>query len=146
MNKSVKLLELERKLIEKDIEIEQMKLNEKEPNVTDNYGNTIVKSGAGYVVILPNGIRLSKSKCVSYTKIKVLDDGKVASKGKILPLSIEEIVKLNSLLHTFPESNKERAVWCEKHFKKQFTYEVIIYNLSIGTFDEWLKPVIEIMN
>ena len=143
----LKIMEIELEELAKQKEIAkyhmQHDLNHKE---TDEFGFEVVKSGSGKAVIMPNGIRLSKTKCIPYKSITLKENG-ILSAGKTdLPLTLTEIIKFKESLDEFPKSgSKDRAVWCENHFNKQFTYEVIIYNLFIGTFDSMIKEPILII-
>ena len=143
---NLRILELDLKKIEKEKEIAEYHLKHDTQKETDEYGFEIVQSGSGYAVIMPNGIRLSKSKCVPYKSLKIDENGIISNGKTKLPITLSELQKFSDLIDTFPKSgNKERAVWCNNHFGRHFSYEVIIFNLFIRTFDEYLKPVIELV-
>jgi hypothetical protein len=127
-------------------EYKAKKESENPTNEKDSFGFDVVQSGSGKAVIMPNGIRLSKSKCVPYTSIKILEDGTITNGKKDFPIKLSDLQKFYGLLDSFPKSGeKDRAVWCDKHFGKQFTYDAIIYNLFIGTFNEWISEPILII-
>ena len=141
------IMRMKRELLKMDIEIaekENESANQKQP-VRDNYGFEVVQSGSGYAVIMPNGIRLSKSKCIPYKSITVYENGDIMSSKSKCPLSINEIQKFYGIIDTFPNKGKDRAVWCDENFGGQFSFEVIIYNLFIGTFNEYIKEPIVIV-
>lgn len=146
---TLKAMELELaeiKQMRKIAEYKAKKENENPTTEKDNFGFDVVQSGSGKAVIMPNGIRLSKSKCVPYTSIKILENGIITNGKKDFPINLSELQKFYELLDSFPKSgDKDRAVWCDKHFDKQFTYIPIIYNLFIGTFNEWIKEPILII-
>ena len=134
----IQILELKREKLQLTSQPEKEK-------IVDDFGFEVVESGSGYATIMPNGIRLSHSKCEPYKSISIEGDGKIKAGKLYLPLTVDELSKFNEIIDSFPNGNKERAVWCEQHFKKQFTIEPIVYNLFIGTFDSIIKEPIVIL-
>jgi len=137
-----------------DLQIEILQLKREKLQLTsqpekdilvDDFGFEVVQSGSGYATIMPNGIRLSTSKCKPYKSISIEKDGRIKVGKLYLPLTAEEIIKFAKIIDSFPNGNKERAVWCKEHFNKQFTIEPIVYNIFIGTFDQLIKEPIIIL-
>lgn len=145
INAQIEDIDLQIEILQLKREKLQLTSQPKKEIIVDDFGFEVVKSGSGCATIMPNGIRLSHSKCTPYKSISVEKDGKIKAGKLYLPLTVDEIVKFNKIKDSFPNGNKERAVWCEKHFNKQFTIEPIVYNIFIGTFDNLIKEPIVIL-